>query len=132
MGERSNVVIIHDRMQPRVITNKGKIPAGTFDLGVGIYTHWCGEELPGMVRNALRKAKPRWDDSAYCTRIIFDNLLTQAGDHDQETGWGLYPYCGENDLYEEDHETIYLTTGAKTVKIGRFEWTFENFLKQEL
>lgn len=116
MGDRSNVVIMGN---------------GT-EAGIRIYTHSFGSDLPKMVQKALKLAKPRWDDTAYFTRMVFDNLLVQAGDHGSEYGWGLYPYTGENDLYEEEHDTIYLTTGSKTVKIGKFAWSFENYLKQEL
>lgn len=116
MSDRSNVVIMGN---------------GT-EIGIGIYTHSFGSDLPKMVQEALRYAKPRWDDTAYFARMVFDNLLAQAGDHGSEYGWGLYPYAGADDLYEEEHDTIYLTTGTKIVKIGRFKWTFENFLKQGL
>lgn len=116
MGDRSNVVIMGN---------------GT-EAGIGIYSHWHGTKLPKMVQKALEFAKPRWNDSAYFTRMIFDNLLTQSGSHGSEYGWGLYPYCGENDLYEEEHDTIYLTAGSNTVKIGKFTWSFEDYLKQGL
>jgi hypothetical protein len=71
MGDRANI----------------KIKSNNQGCSIWIYTHWHGSELPHLLQDALAKARPRWDDASYATRILVDQI-TKDG-RDQETGWGL-------------------------------------------
>ena len=42
------------------------------------YTHWHGESLPSVSKEALEKAQPRKDDTPYALRIIVDQLIKNA------------------------------------------------------
>jgi hypothetical protein len=68
MGDRGNIVV--------------KQAAGKF---VYLYTHWTGSQVQEITRRALAR-KVRWDDPAYLTRIIFDELCPTRGG---ETGFGI-------------------------------------------
>ena len=69
-----------------------------------VYTHWGGSELPEDAKQAIRAAKPRWDDEPYGTRIIVDQL-TKAG-RDQETGYGLMLAPDAEDSYNNDNPSV--------------------------
>jgi len=113
MGDRSNAIIIDE----------------TGEKGIGIYTHWYGSTLPSLIATALNKAKPRWNDSYYATRMIFDNLLTQVKAHDEETGWGLYCYTNNGDICEEENETVFVDFSTKKVKLGNKDFSFNDFCR---
>ncbi len=63
-----------------------------FDQGnvysVGLYCHWLGEYIDDCLKDALKKAKPRWDDPEYATRIIISSILKP--EIDEETGYGIF------------------------------------------
>ena len=58
------------------------------DLYLCLYSHWgegsCLEDLA----TALDKARPRWDDETYCSRIIISSIIGE--EWNQETGYGLW------------------------------------------
>jgi hypothetical protein len=70
MGNRANVFV----------TDNGKD-------GVYLYTHCGGDELPIIVKAALRKSW-RWYDAPYLARIIFDEMTAKC--HGEETGFGIW------------------------------------------
>jgi len=114
MGDRSNVVVLHENGN-----------------GIGIYTHSSGSDLPRMVAKALKFSKPRWGDLAYFTRMFFCNLLDQEGETLRgELGWGLYPYTKDGmGTYEEEHETIFVDTETCTVAKGDGGCDFETYIE---
>ena len=61
-----------------------------FDQGIGVislYTHWGGGELPQVLARALARSSDRWNDEAYLTRIIF-NEMTKGREMDS-IGFGI-------------------------------------------
>jgi hypothetical protein len=52
-----------------------------------LYGHWAGHEMLKNLSLAIHKAKPRWTDEAYGTRIAISQMI--GDDWDSETGWGL-------------------------------------------
>lgn len=52
------------------------------------YTHWEGGELPERVRVALQRAKPRYGEPLYVTRILYDAVVLDPGTLD---GYALGP-----------------------------------------
>ncbi len=116
MGDRGNV-IIREKSKPDIF----------------LYSHWGGSELPGDVKRALAK-KWRWDDKAYLTRIIFEEMVPKE-QHGDETGFGI-------DTQQCDNEHAYVVVDV-TKKTVYFEleddkyfgltpaaekgWTFEEY-----
>lgn len=91
MGDRANVKVVDG------------------DSTVFLYTHWSGTELPGILKTALAR-KVRWDDGAYLTRIIFQEMV---GDDTGESGYGISSTVGDG----EDRVLI-VDVGTQTVEWG--------------
>ena len=56
-----------------------------------LYTHWDGEHLEHILRDALIRGRSRWDDPSYLARIIFSEMI-----QDEvllTTGYGIAPYA---------------------------------------
>jgi hypothetical protein len=102
------------------------------DAGVYLYTHWGGEELPGIVADALDRGRSRWGDPAYLARIIFCEMI--ADDVEGTTGFGISSYMSDN-----EHPIIVVDTSAQRVGfVGESEenanelmlsWTMDEFIK---
>lgn len=52
-----------------------------------LYGHWAGEGMLSTLANALDKARPCWNDTAYGTRIAVSQIV--GDDWSGELGWGL-------------------------------------------
>jgi hypothetical protein len=87
-----------------------------------LYGHWAGYNMLAQLANAVEKARPRWTDDSYATRIATSQLINT--DWESETGWGMHVNeIGDNEhkvpvidwknktfsLYEEDLETLVFT-----------------------
>ncbi len=53
-----------------------------------IYQHWSGSDQIANFAHALEKARPRWSDASYATRIMVSQLVNEYWN--DETGYGLY------------------------------------------
>jgi hypothetical protein len=81
------------------------------DTSVVLYSHWGQTEWETDIAGALQHAKPRWDDSAYGTRMMI-SYLTQHNVLD-ETGFGIYAVAeGSYDLGEQ---TVVIDFTNKTI-----------------
>lgn len=80
MGDRANIVVLDDE------DRSGKI-------GLFLYTHWSGSELPALLKAGLDRAKDRWQDTQYLARILFQAMLD--GD-EGTTGYGISTSLGDN------------------------------------
>jgi len=64
-----------------------------------LYSHWGADSWEIDLAYALDKARPRWDDPTYGTRIVVSQLI---GDQWQsETGFGLYVTEDTSDFWDE-------------------------------
>ena len=63
-----------------------------------LYGHWAGHEMLKQLAVAVLRAKPRWNDEAYATRIAISQLVGE--DWKQETGWGL----SVNTILDNEHK----------------------------
>ena len=82
------------------------------DLSVNLYSHWGGYDRFITLARALQAAEPRWNDSAYCTRIIVSQLI---GDQwNQELGFGLWASSSDG-AYGGDHPDIIIDLVDKTI-----------------
>lgn len=68
--------------------DRGNI-AVEFDIGkkVYFYTHWNGSSLPFILKKALERGRPRWNDDSYFARILFCELIKD--DVDGLTGYRI-------------------------------------------
>ena len=63
-----------------------------------LYGHWAGHNMLGKLADAVIKARPRWNDESYATRIVISQLI---GDQwNMETGWGL----SVNQILDNEHK----------------------------
>jgi len=63
-----------------------------------LYGHWAGYNMLGKLADAVIKARPRWNDESYATRIVISQLI---GDQwNMETGWGL----SVNQILDNEHK----------------------------
>jgi hypothetical protein len=68
------------------------------DETIILYGHWAGHEMLSNLAEAVDKARPRWTDESYATRIVISNLI---GDNWHETtGWGLTV----NNILDNEHK----------------------------
>lgn len=90
MGDRANVVIREGKEE------------------VWLYTHWAGSILPAIVRKALGRNE-RWDDAAYLTRIVFQEMI---GNDRGATGYGIWTGPCDN-----EHDILVLNVPKSQVEI---------------
>ena len=98
----------------------------TADGSIFIYSHWTGYEMPETAKQAIKTARPRWDDEPYANRIIIDQL-TKPG-RDAETGFGIMLKPDAEDSYNNDEPSVIINIIKRTLTIfgdGAGEWKFE-------
>lgn len=79
MGDRGQLCVL--ATYPGV---KGRELCATY-----AFTHWRGEGLPERIRHAIQRARPRYADPLYMTRILYDALaMDEQGTLD---GYALGP-----------------------------------------
>lgn len=109
-------IAMSDRANVKITEGKNK---------VFLYTHWCGSELPAIVKEALAQdfARNRWHDGAYLTRIVFEHMITHA--HDKETGFGISSIVGDG-----EDRIVHVDVDKQTVKTwARPAVAFETYIK---
>lgn len=105
MGDRRNVIIKDDR-----------------GVGVGLYSHWGGTELPAVVAAAMRRASSRWSDAAYLARAIFCEMVKD--DVMSELGYGI---SSADNLCEGSSRDITVDCEKQMVQIERRWMSFSSF-----
>ncbi len=89
----------------------------TEDGSLYVYTHWGGEVLPTMAKEAILQARPRWGDHPYATRIIVDQLTKSA--RDEETGFGLMVKPSAEDEYNHNKPSVVIDLVAQEILVIR-------------
>ena len=79
---------------------------------VVLYSHWGADTWEVDLAYALDKARPRWEDPSYGTRIVVSQLI--GDQHDSEVGFGLFV----------SDETDYANSWAENVMV--------DFVKKEV
>jgi hypothetical protein len=69
---------------------------------VFLYSHWGGSDRYRDLERALTAAQPRWNDSAYATRIAISQIVQNYWH--EETGFGIS--AGENSFSTPDYEDV--------------------------
>jgi hypothetical protein len=95
MGARINYVFKDSEQGPKVV----------------LYSHWGETEWQRDIAMALQHSKPRWNDSAYGTRMIISYLMQDS--ILDEHGFGIYSIDG--DSYELGETTVLIDFITKTV-----------------
>ncbi len=94
MGDRANFVFVD---------NKGD--------SIVLYGHWAGHNMLANLADAVAKARPRWNDTTYATRIAISQLV---GDQwNMETGWGL----SVNSISDNEHRIPVIDFGQQTFSL---------------
>jgi hypothetical protein len=96
------------------------------DLSINLYSHWGGYGRFELLANALEKARPRWDDTSYATRIIVSQLIGEGWN--DETGFGLWASSNEHGHYGGDHPDIVINLINKTVEDETGTHSFDSFI----
>jgi hypothetical protein len=109
MGCRGNIFV-------KDSTNK-------ISTGVYLYTHWRGDQVRQILKDALKQNPDRWDDEPYLTRIIFSQMIKD--DVESTTGYGISTYETDN-----ENPIPHVDCGLQKVKIGDEEWSFKDFCNQ--
>lgn len=60
------------------------------------YSHWDGEGLEEVLKEALKRGQDRWDDSPYLARIIFSQMIKDKVM--SNTSYGISPYFVDEDF----------------------------------
>lgn len=76
-----------------------------------LYGHWAGHQMLARLADAVIKARPRWNDSSYATRIATGQLI---GDQwNMETGWGLHV----NEIADNEHKIAIVDFDQQTFSL---------------
>ena len=107
MGARINFVFKDSESGPSVV----------------LYSHWGQDSWQPDLAEALQHARPRLNDSSYCTRMIISYLIQ----HNilDETGFGIYAINGSN--YDLGEQTVVIDFTNNTV-IDSVPVEFEPFI----
>jgi hypothetical protein len=101
MGDRGNVFITSTTSDEWKATEQ-------IQLGIYVYLHWGGYDMPERVRSAIRHARERWHDDQYLTRILIDQITRE--ERDQMIGAGVGLSMGDN-----EYPITIVDVGARTV-----------------
>ena len=63
-----------------------------------LYGHWAGHNMLAQLAEAVFKARPRWSDPSYATRIAISHMIGDGWSF--ETGWGLQV----NQISDNEHK----------------------------
>jgi len=92
------------------------------EMYVCLYSHWGEYTALEELANALAKARNRWVDESYCTRIIISQII--GNEWDSETGYGLWastePFT--------DEEWVLIDLKEKTITARDGSHTFDGFV----
>jgi len=82
--------------------------------GVWLYTHLGGFHIKIDLQKALQRHL-RWDDSAYLTRIIFDQM---KGNDFGETGFGI-----STKMCDNEHNILRVDCDNQTIDELKYDYT---------
>ena len=76
-----------------------------------LYGHWAGYNMLGKLADAVIKARPRWNDPSYATRIVTSQMI--GDDWNSETGWGLQV----NEIGDNEHKIAIIDWKQQTFSL---------------
>jgi hypothetical protein len=109
--------------------------ADSASVPVFLYSHWGGSDRYKDAQRAITAAAPRWNDTAYATRIGISQIVENYWA--EETGFGIS--AGHNSFSTPDYDDVILITwedklveivsAGDTTKVAQ-TMTFKQFLDQ--
>jgi hypothetical protein len=102
MGARINFVFKQYENKPNVI----------------LYSHWGESSWETDLAYALDKARGRWDDVSYGTRITITSLVGEQWGN--ETGFGIYTAEDEKDLGDFQVEVNFINQTVEGKPFDKF------------
>ena len=102
MGDRANFAFVQPNGQTIVL-----------------YGHWAGANMLSNLAEAVFKARPRWSDPSYATRIAISQLIGDSWGF--ETGWGLHV----NEIGDNEHKIPVVDWAQQTFSLHE-EDSFHN------
>ena len=76
-----------------------------------LYGHWAGHNMLAQLAEAVFKARPRWSDPSYATRITISQMINN--DWGSETGWGLHV----NEIGDNEHKIAIVDFNQQTFSL---------------
>lgn len=76
-----------------------------------LYGHYAGYEMLNTLAQALDRARPRWNDEGYATRIAISQIV--GDDWNGEYGYGLYI----NQTGDNEHSVPVVNWDTQTVSL---------------
>jgi hypothetical protein len=73
---------------------------------VWLYSHWGGSDRVELIADAIGKARPRWNDPGYATRIAISRIVGDSWN--EELGFGIT--AGGRDFYHPDYDDVHVVT----------------------
>jgi len=95
---------------------------------IGLYLHWDGGRYAKVLADALRVAKPRWDDEDYANRMAVQAILVSVGISADTLGAGLFAGTASRD---EDHPTLNVNWKTQIVWSDDWQMSFTQFLRND-
>jgi hypothetical protein len=84
-----------------------------------LYGHWAGEGMMNTLATAIAKARPRWTDESYATRICISQII--GNEWDQEYSWGISTAFGDN-----EHSVPIVDWESQAVALYQADWNTTN------
>jgi hypothetical protein len=84
-----------------------------------LYGHWAGEGMLNTLATAIHKARPRWTDESYATRICISQII--GNEWNEETGWGISTTFGDN-----EHSVPIVNWQDQAVSLYEADWNTTN------
>jgi len=76
-----------------------------------LYGHWAGYNMLANLAMAVDKARGRWADESYATRICISQLV--GSEWNTETGWGMQV----NSISDNEHKIPVINWGTQTFSL---------------
>jgi hypothetical protein len=89
------------------------------DSIIFLYGHWAGEGMLNTLATAIHKARPRWTDESYATRICISQII--GDEWNEETGWGISTTFGDN-----EHSVPIVNWQDQAVSLYEADWNTTN------
>ena len=84
-----------------------------------LYGHWAGEGMMNTLATAIAKARSRWTDESYATRICISQII--GNEWDQEYSWGISTAFGDN-----EHSVPIVDWESQAVALYQADWNTTN------
>lgn len=103
------------------------------DQGIEIYGNWAGVEIVNNLPKSIARARDRWNDEPYFTRIVIHNILEDIAVANSSIGCGIgitdnYKISKHADL---QYNPVIIDRVNRQVLIGQNIFSFESIISIE-